>query len=1521
MQDQHEQHDHQDPHGPTGLEIAVVGMAGRFPDAPDVDRFWENIRDGVESIVSYSDAQLRERGVPQELLADPDYVKAGVPFAGADQFDAGFFGYTPRDAEQLDPQHRVFLECAWEALEHAGVAPERYSGAVGVYAGSGASLYLIRQLLPHHNLENGGKIADLLGLMSGNLADTLCTRVAYKLNLRGPAVTVQTACSTSLMAVHTASQALLNHECDMALAGGVSLNLLQNGGYRYQPGAILSPDGHCRAFDAKAGGTLIGSGAGIVVLKRLEDALRDGDTIHAVIKGSAANNDGADKVGFTAPSISGQAAVIRAAQAMAGVPAGTIGYVEAHGTGTTLGDPIEVAALTEAFRDSTDRKGYCAIGSVKTNIGHLDAAAGVTGLIKTVLALAHRTLPPSLHYKEANPQIDFAGSPFFVNTAARPWEAGPAPRRAGVSSFGIGGTNVHVVLEEAPEADGASAQRKDRADNRCVHALLLSARSTPALQAMCARLAQHLERHPGLDLADVACTLREGRRRFSHRAVALVRDRTEALEALTQRDPGAFVHGEALSDRSTVAFLFPGQGAQYVDMGRALYEREDGFRATVDRCCALLEPHLRLDLRTLLFPSATEALEAGVRLAQTAFTQPALFVIEYALAQWWRQQGVEPDALLGHSVGEYVAACLAGVFSLDEALAVVAARGRLLQSTAPGAMLAVGLSEAQLHARPYAGCDLAAVNAPELCVLAGSAEAIGLAEQDLLARGVAARRLHVSHAFHSAAVEPVLDEFAALLARITLSAPRIPFVSNLSGRWITQAEACDPGYWVRHMRGAVRFAEGLNELLAKPERVLLEVGPGETLSTLARRHPQAGQRPVLATQCHPGRAAHNAAQPLRCLAQLWAAGVDVETAPLWRAVQGRRVPLPTYPFERRSYWVDAPATRPAEAAQPCLPSRRDIADWFYVPGWRRAPNPGSAAAGERPRGAYLLLGNADRMTDRLLTGLHAQERTVILVERGAGFARLGAQHYTVRPGEREDFEELVRSVEAECGAVGGICHLWSLDTDPIPAPHAVLENGFHSLLALAQALGAARPAVGERQLVITVVANQIEDVTGAEALCPEKATLHGPCKAIPLEYPGVGCRLIDVLPSAEGGERIVRQVMAEIEAGSGEPVVAYRGPHRWVGAFEATRRDAPHAARLRRHGVYLITGGLGGVGLALAGYLAREWQAKLVLLGRSAGPEGLNAVAELEASGAEVLFLRTNVLDAVQTCGAVAAAHGRFGALHGVIHAAGVPGGGMIAQRERAAAEAVLAPKLQGTRNVLQACEGHALDFVLLCSSLTAITGGFGQADYCGANCFLDALATEAARHADWPVLSVNWDTWRGLGMAAGHAMPEGAGIAAAEAGPLLARLLGDADACRTLVSTLDLEQQFAQMRSVELAGRLLPEPEAQRQAHPRPALASAYIAPANELEHDLAALWSSFLGISPIGVEDNLFELGGDSLLAIQLLAKVRLAYGVEIHPGSLFKTPTVAALALLLEERLLEEIENAETDADAAHGIAVTE
>jgi acyl transferase domain-containing protein len=645
-------------------QVAIIGMAGRFPRCPSVDELWRQLCDGAECISRFSDAELRAAGIGAATLADPAYVKAGALLDDIDRFDAPFFRFSSREAEMTDPQHRVFLECAWEALENAGYDPDRYPGAIGVFAGSGMSRYLPLLYADRELVRAVGTYR----LHLGNDKDFLPTLASYKLNLRGPSLSVQTACSTSLVAVHLAVQSLLNGECDMALAGGVSITVLRKSGYFYREGGISSPDGHCRAFDAAARGTVGGNGAGVVVLKRLAEALADGDSIRAVVLGSAINNDGAQKVGFTAPGLDGQARVIREALAVAGVEPRTLGYVEAHGTGTSLGDPIEVAALTEAF--DTDERGFCALGSLKTNLGHLDVAAGAAGLIKTVLALEHGLLPPSLHFERPNPEIDFAASPFYVNTTLAPWRRDGAPRRAGVSAFGIGGTNAHVVLEEAP-----SSPPGDPAPEW--HLLPLSAETEPALDRAAAALAEHLARHPGLDLADVAFTLQVGRRHCRHRRALVCRDREEALALLAGASGSA---ARLAGERRAVAFLFPGQGAQHPGMAAAIYRREPRFQAEVDRCCAFLAPRLGVDLRGLLVPdSAGSAREEAVAaLRRTELAQPALFVTEYALARLWMAWGVHPGALLGHSLGEYVAACIAGVFSLEDALALVAVRGRLM---------------------------------------------------------------------------------------------------------------------------------------------------------------------------------------------------------------------------------------------------------------------------------------------------------------------------------------------------------------------------------------------------------------------------------------------------------------------------------------------------------------------------------------------------------------------------------------------------------------------------------------------------------------------------------------------------------------------------------------------------------------------------------------------------------------------------------------------------------------------------
>ncbi|OUL34269.1 beta-ketoacyl synthase [Nostoc sp. T09] len=889
--------------------VAIIGMVGRFPGAGNVDDLWRNLCEGVESTTFFQDEEL-DPSIDPNLCKDPSYVKARGTIPGGETFDAAFFGINPAEAVVMDPQSRVFLELVYEALENAGYQSESFDGLIGLYAGCGQNTYFA------NHISGRMEIVDRIGefqTMLANEKDFLTTRAAYKLNLKGPAVSVNTACSTSLVAVIQACQALSNYQCDMALAGGVSMTTPQNSGYIAQEGSMLSGDGHCRPFDANAQGTMFNNGAGVIVLKRLEDALQDGDRIYAVIRGLGINNDGGDKVSFTAPSVDGQAEAIAMAQAYANFHPETISYIEAHGTATPLGDPIEIEALTQAFRVHTDAKQFCAIGSVKSNVGHLVAAAGVTGLIKTALSLYHKKLPPSLNFTAPNPKIDFANSPFYVNTKLVEWTEGETPRRAGVSSFGVGGTNAHVVLEEAPQIQHSGPSRPQQL-------LLLSAKTSTALDAATANLQQHLQYNAEINLADVAYTLQQGRKAFNYRRYIVCHNTADAITALQSLDPNQVNPRHTEIRNPAIAFMFPGQGSQYVNMGLNLYNREPVFQEVVDQCAEILKPLLGKDLREIMYPAPGDTETAAISLRQTFFTQPALFVIEYALAQLWQSWGVKPQSMIGHSIGEFVAACIAGVFSLEDALMLVATRGRLMWELPGGAMLSVRLPAKEVEPRLSSELAIAAINGPSLCVVSGPTEAIASLQKQLESEEIVCRHLHTSHAFHSPMMDSIVAPFAEVVGQVKLSAPQIPFVSTVTANWITDEQATDPMYWANHLRQTVRFAEGVQTLWQQPERVLLEVGPRTTTSTLARQQAKDIKQQIAIASL--GDNADKEAEwtaLLKAVGQLWLAGVTIDWSNFYQDETRQRIPLPTYPFERQRFWID-PLPHPNRTVTTQLPN-------------------------------------------------------------------------------------------------------------------------------------------------------------------------------------------------------------------------------------------------------------------------------------------------------------------------------------------------------------------------------------------------------------------------------------------------------------------------------------------------------------------------------------------------------------------------------------------------------------------------
>ncbi len=1525
----------------NGLEIAIVGMTGRFPGARNIDELWQKLRDAEECITFFSDQELLASGVDPALLNAPNYVKASGILEDIENFDTSFFEFNPREAEILDPQHRIFLECAWEALEYAGYNPEAYAGLIGVYAGIGTNTYFLSNISSNHDLmESLGSFQ----IMLGNDKDFLPTRVSYKLNLRGPSVNVNTACSTSLVAIHLACQSLLNGECDMALAGGVSIAVLQKQGYLHQEGGILSPDGHCRAFDANAQGTVSGSGVGIVVLKRLADALADGDCIHAVIKGSAINNDGSLKVGYTAPGANGQTRVIRAAQIMAEVDVETITYVETHGTGTPLGDPIEMDALTQAFRISTEKNGFCAIGSVKTNVGHLDAAAGVTGLIKTTLALKHKMLPPSLHFEQPNPRIDFANSPFYVNRTLAKWEAGSAPRRAGVSSFGIGGTNAHVILEEALDVETAGTGKP-------CHLVALSARTPSALELASINLAEYCKQHPDCSLADLAYTLQAGRKAWSYRRTLVCHDLHELVHKLETQDAQQvltqFYEG---SDRPVV-FMFPGGGAQYVHMASELYQTEPYFREQVDLCTELLLPQLGLDLRHVLYPDKEQLEETSKQLRRTSIALPALFVAEYALARLWMAWGISPAAMIGHSLGEYTAACLAGVFSLEDALSLVVLRGKLFEELPGGAMLSVPLPEYEVETLLSKKLSLAAINGPSQCVVAGPVEDIDAIARLLTERNVDVQHIHIDVAAHSAMVTPIIGVFTRFVENMELHAPTIPYISNVTGTWITDEEATDPYYWARHLRQTVRFADGITELLHVPNQLLLEVGPGRTLGSLAKLQIENTQaQTVLSSLRHPHDRQSDTLFLLTTLGKLWLAGVPIHWPGVYAGEHRLRIPLPTYPFERERFWIDPQKQLTDRSTQQKAAGKKsDIADWFYIPSWKRSmpPQPWKPGDLRGQQTHWLILVDDYGLGTRLVERLEREKQSVTTVRIGKQFGRPGSNSYTLNPHRNEDYQALLRDLLASNKPPQMIVSFWNITPNELPASSLSFfedsqDVGYYSLLFLTQSLekeGIISLYQEKNNLSIMIVANYLHEVMYEGSISPEKATIHGPCKVVPQEYPGVTCLCVDiVLPQRESRQesRLLDQLLAEMRELSPDTVIAYRGKQRWVQTFEAIRLNSQIGPirQLRQKGVYLITGGLGRVGLLLAKYLAQTVQARLVLIGRSGLPpkaewesrlsdsnepdsikRKIQSIQAIEALGGEVLVLNADVANEEQMRSAVGQTLERFGTLHGVLHAAGVTEGKSIScqlnEMDRVASATQFQPKVQGVYVLEQVLRGKEIDFCLLFSSNAAILGGLGFVAYAAANLFMDAFANRQNELHDVPWISANWDGWPDEeGNEQEHVFRTSMdqyNMAPQEAVEAFERLVTRSTLGQVVVSTGDLPSRVNVWlkREVPQAGAAL-EAGTPAPLHQRPELRNTYAAPGNEFERRIAEIWQNLLGVEQIGICDNFFELGGHSLLGTQLVSRLRDMFQINLPLSCLFESPTIAELAVIVVQKLAEHIDS---------------
>ncbi len=1346
-------------------KVAIIGMACRLPGARNISEYWKNLLAGLETLNTFSDEELLASGVEPSVFRQPNYIRNRGIINGAEYFDAEFFGYTPREAELMDPQQRIFLECAWHALEDAGCDPFNSKERIGVFGGTGTPLHLVEAM------ENPWvrKNASGASIVTSNDKDYVTTRVSYKLNLTGPSFNVQCACSTSLVAVVTGLNSLLNYQSDLIIAGGATIEIPERHGYLYQAGGMESADGHCRTFDKDANGTVFSRGCGVVILKRLEDALRDRNNIYAVILGGAINNDGNKKVGFTAPSVEGQVEVITEALALSEVSADTITYVEAHGTATPIGDPIEVTSLSETFRQHSARKQYCAIGSVKTNIGHTDIASGAASLIKTALCLKNRQIPASLHFNEPNPKIDFPNSPFFVNTKLSDWNpVNGNPLRALVNAFGVGGTNACLILEEAPSPEGECHELP-------CDLLLVSGRSPAAVMAAQSELKAFLESSPGIDPHAVAYTSRHGRKNFLNRVAIPFRDKEELIQALGNRT-SAFLNSSA---KRALVFMFPGQGNQYIRMGLPLYETHEVFRKAIDECAEVLKGELQFDIRTILFPVPADEEMASAKINETYITQPALFMVSYAQAKLLMSLGLEPGMLIGHSVGEYVAATISGVFSLKDALRAVARRGKLVQALPGGAMLAVLLTEEILSPMLPEGLEIAVVNSPGLCVVSGPVDLIDRFAGELNKTRTFNKKIPTSHAFHSAMMDPALPAFAEFFKEIRLSPPTIPIASTVTGQWLSPEEATNPDFWVKHVRKTVRFADAAKLCLDAAPAVFVESGPGQSLESAVKRQ-LAKDSPHGVISTIP--AVDNKADPLICyysaLGQLWAAG-DYFRWELFDKKKRSLVSYPGYPFERKPYIIDFSRKDTAKNKSENK-KKPDINQWFYIPGWKRTAPAGmmpvngmaatDIAAGKK---CWLLFADEEGLCQEIRKELKTSGNTLFMVGKGKEF-RQNENGFIVDPGKKEHYSMLLKQMKSENLDPGNIIYAWNYGGTPGAAhldprfAEQLAEDHFYGPMYLEQAL------VSEgftKDIFLMFAVNHLYNVTGEEVLAPEKALAAGPARVIGQEHPGIISRLVD-LPSVKGAKELNElaiNLISECMLPADETVVAYRHGYRWIEDYTLVRPEAGTTGKpdLTENGVYLITGGVSGLGMELAKFIAHTVKATLVLTHRSAMPprsewRGLASsvsddhlamrvrdVMELEALGSTVILGQLDASDYEGMKQLLSRVEKENGQVRGVLHSAGMPGAGVIALKDKEQADLVLKSKVHGTLILHDIFRDRKLDFFFLFSSVSAIFGEAARIDYCGSNSFMDSFAHYRKQLNNDGTLSVNWGQWGVVGMAA----------------------------------------------------------------------------------------------------------------------------------------------------------------------------
>ncbi|QHI35407.1 Phthiocerol/phenolphthiocerol synthesis polyketide synthase type I PpsE [Kordia antarctica] len=1440
-------------------DIAIVGLSGKFHGSKDIREFWKNLEQGNELLKFYTEQELEAFGIDQSIINDPNYVPVNSIAAGIENFDYAFFGYTKDEAKVMDPQIRMLHELAWLALEDAGYPPSEYAKNIGVYLSASGNFEWLA-----HTAISSPKNVNPLTLSQLTNRDYISTLISYSLNLRGPSYFTSTACSSSLTSIHLACRSLLMRECSIALAGGVSIDCSDYKGYFYAEGMITSKDGHCKAFSNDSSGSVKGNGGAIIALKRMEDAVNDNDHIYAIIRSSAANNDGRRKVGYTAPSVSGQAECIMLAHKVANVPYNTISYIEAHGTATKLGDPIEIEALNKAFNNDVSHK--CAIGSLKSNVGHLDAAAGVAGVIKTSLALKNKKIPASLHYAGPNPEINFASGPFYVNDALSNWKPiNGTPLRAGVSSFGIGGTNAHVVLEAYDSVNKKSSERP-------YVFMPFSAKTQTALDNYTQDFKDFLKDYQDTNLADLSHTLQTGRTSFNYRNFALYKNTGETLEVSSIQNKNS---GTIAKKNSTVVFMFPGQGNQYFAMAKDLYSSEPLFKEVMDEGFKVLLDITGESYKDILGYNETAVDENKIN--NTLYTQPILFLVEYALASYLLKLGITPKNMIGHSLGEYTAACIANVFSLKDGLKLITKRAKLISNIEEGTMVAVGVSSSSINSMLDDSLSIAAINTPDSCIISGNDSNITAFTELLTQKEISFSILKTSHAFHSEMMDAMLGDFEKEFQHITLSEPTLPFVSNLTGKPITKEEATSGKYWVRHLRETVRFADGLNHLLKKSNTVFIEVGPGKSMRSFYKQLSKDTKYTNVGLMRHPKEQFDDSLYFTDALATLWSAGIKIDWEVYYAHEVRYKISAPTYSFDKHKFEVEVDVQKSIMNHSSMNNGMLTHDEWYHERKWKTALLPTQKEVATISN--YLVFSDQNALIAQLIPSLTTEGNKVIEVTKGEAFIKISDTKFTIRSNSKEDLSHLFDVLKQGKNHFDAIIYNWKLQGE---LQDEIVQT-FTTVLKTCKELIATD---SQQQKKIVILSDFNYDILGNEHLNIAADTISMITNVCAQENKNITALHIDIAQE-KVNERLINDIKNELSYNTTSGTIAFRNNRRWVDFYDRISIDSWETKPVIEKGkTYLITGGLGYLGNLLTKHILETYKATVILTGRSPLPEAANALEhpkfkklqKLQEIHHAVHYYQMDVSDEISVNQTIETITQNHGEISGIIHAAGNIDNNTFKFVESIDEKSTLeqfAPKINGTLNLYKTFKNKELDFVWISSSLASILGGLSYGAYAVANRFIDAFLQhhkEELKH--WT--SINFD---------------GLGVGAIESKEIVA--IFEKTHHQTNFQQYIISRRDPNLVLLHASQETTQEAEMETEEVLQIRDTSNYVAPSSETEKTLSDIWQSFFGYDKIGITEDFFELGGDSLKAMTLIKRMHKFYGVELNLLDFFSKPNIKELA----------------------------